>query len=402
MQMEYVPYGKQCYKEAEDMQSAGSEKRVYFLDNLRSFIVLLVVVFHAAMAYMPHAPWWWYVLDSQRHAFFNWFVLGNDVFIMPVMFFIAGYFAIKSLAKRSVAEFVRDKVTRLMIPWVIGVVFLAPAVTYFIYVTRSQTPPAYLYYWFNLFFGSSYQQAHYWFLGALTLFCLVLALAYSRGWIKGTPLKAAKPSAAFLALFVLGGSAGFFAVNTVVNDYDWVNVKYILMIQPTRFVLYILYFMLGIYACRRQWFTADGYSPCPVRWSVAAIVAGGLFFGGKVVLANNMALPGLAANAFLHTLFCLCAVFALLAVFQRWVNSGNYLWRRLAVNSYAIYFIHQFPVFSLNYALLNLHAGPFVKFFLSAGLAVILSYLISELLLRRIPAFGGNVRQDSKISSPRY
>lgn len=243
------------------MQNVNRERRIYFLDNLRSFIVLLVVVFHASMAYMPNAPWWWYVLDTQRNSFFDGFVLINDVFMMPIMFFIAGYFSVKSLVRHSAAAFVRDKVTRLIIPWIIGVIFLAPAITYFIYITRSQTPPAYLYYWFNLFFGKSYQQAHYWFLGALALLCLILAFVYRRGWLKTTLLKANKPSTAFLTLFVLIGSVVFFGVNTIINDYEWVNVKYILLIQPTRFVLYILYFMLGVYAYRRQWFIPGGIAP---------------------------------------------------------------------------------------------------------------------------------------------
>ncbi|WP_371371739.1 acyltransferase family protein [Sporomusa aerivorans] len=384
------------------MQNVNRERRIYFLDNLRSFIVLLVVVFHASMAYMPNAPWWWYVLDTQRNSFFDGFVLINDVFMMPIMFFIAGYFSVKSLVRHSAAAFVRDKVTRLIIPWIIGVIFLAPAITYFIYITRSQTPPAYLYYWFNLFFGKSYQQAHYWFLGALALLCLILAFVYSCGWLKTTLLKANKPSTAFLTLFVLIGSVVFFGVNTIINDYEWVNVKYILLIQPTRFVLYILYFMLGVYAYRRQWFIPGGYCPRPLKWSLSAIITGFLFLYGKSAFAGNGALPVLAANALLHTLFCLCAVFALFGIFQRWVNSRSYIWRRLAANSYAIYFVHQFPVFILNYALLNLKYGPFIKFFISGSLAVILSYIVSVLFLNRLPVFGTVSSSRNKISPPTY
>ena len=383
------------------MENTGSEKRIYFLDNLRSFIVLLVVVFHASMAYMPNAPWWWYVLDSQRNPFFDLFVLINDVFMMPTMFFIAGYFAVKSLVRCGTMQFVRDKMIRLVIPWVIGVIFLAPAVTYFIYITRTATPPPYFYYWFHLFFGESYQQAHYWFLGALAMFCMVLALAYQQNWLKLSMIKASKPSIAFLAWFVLFGSIAFFGINMMVNDYAWINVKYILMIQPTRFALYILYFMLGVYACRRQWFTSGGYCP-PARWWVpSAVVSGGIFIGSKIVFAKNVTVAVMAANAFLHTLFCLCAVFALCGIFQRWGNKHSYLWRRLAANSYAIYFVHQFPVFSLNYALLSLEAGPFVKFFLSSTLAVISSYAVCELIIRKIPIFAGKNRQD-KISPRTY
>jgi hypothetical protein len=110
----------------------------------------------------------------------------------------------------------------------------------------------------------------------------------------------------------------------------------------------------------------------------------------------------MAANAFLHTLFCLCAVFALCGLFKRYMNSRSYLWRRLAVNSYAIYFVHQFPVFLLNYALLGFEAGPFSKFLISSSLAVIISYVVCEWGIGKIPIFRSGTRRVDKISPPTY
>jgi peptidoglycan/LPS O-acetylase OafA/YrhL len=43
--------------------------RIYFLDNLRAFVIVLVVVLHGSMTYMAYAPPWWYVLDSQNSLF---------------------------------------------------------------------------------------------------------------------------------------------------------------------------------------------------------------------------------------------------------------------------------------------------------------------------------------------
>lgn len=67
-----------------------SNSRMYFLDNLRSFIIMLMVVFHGALAYMVYAPEWWYVVDHQKNLFFDLFVVFADNFIMPIMFFISG------------------------------------------------------------------------------------------------------------------------------------------------------------------------------------------------------------------------------------------------------------------------------------------------------------------------
>jgi peptidoglycan/LPS O-acetylase OafA/YrhL len=40
-------------------------RRLYFLDNLKTFIILLVVFFHAAYAYAVYYSQDWYVVDTQ-------------------------------------------------------------------------------------------------------------------------------------------------------------------------------------------------------------------------------------------------------------------------------------------------------------------------------------------------
>ena len=66
--------------------------RVAFLDNLRYLMVVLVVVHHSVAAYAIVAPHWivhdtnTFAADIIRELF--------DVFMMPVLFFVAGYFAL--------------------------------------------------------------------------------------------------------------------------------------------------------------------------------------------------------------------------------------------------------------------------------------------------------------------
>jgi peptidoglycan/LPS O-acetylase OafA/YrhL len=80
--------------------------RLPFLDNLRAFAIVMVVILHASITYMVAAPEWWYVLDPDRSAFFTALVLLVDVPTMPALFFVAGYFAIPSLRRRGTRGFV--------------------------------------------------------------------------------------------------------------------------------------------------------------------------------------------------------------------------------------------------------------------------------------------------------
>ncbi len=44
------------------------------------------------------------------------------------------------------------------------------------------------------------------------------------------------------------------------------------MIQPTRIILYLCYFSLGVFAWRHSWFSPAGYNPHLIKWSVMAIL----------------------------------------------------------------------------------------------------------------------------------
>jgi hypothetical protein len=97
---------------------------------------------------------------------------------MPIMFMIAGYFAPMVLERKGIALFWNDKLKRIVLPWIGGVLFIAPFIAYSSLFSRMDTPPNYFAFWKNDFFGPYYQQAHYWFLGVLALFFLILTIAY--------------------------------------------------------------------------------------------------------------------------------------------------------------------------------------------------------------------------------
>ena len=93
-----------------------NSNRLYFLDNLRVVAIILVVVLHGSMTYMAYAPTWWYVVDPNNSEIFTQLVLLIDVPIMPILFFLAGYFALPSLQKRGVKLFLKEKFVRIGIP----------------------------------------------------------------------------------------------------------------------------------------------------------------------------------------------------------------------------------------------------------------------------------------------
>ena len=255
--------------------------RHHALDNLRVVIIFLVVLLHASLSYMAYAPEWWYVLDPQRSLFFTGLVLLIDVPIMLIMFFLAGYFTYASLAKRGAGAFLRDKLVRIGIPWVFGCLVLAPPTAYMIFYSR-RIPMSLGTFWATEFWGRSFQQSVYWYLGVLLLFFALTALLYvaSRRFAAWQP-STVTPSWVFLGLFVLACSACSLAIGAPLDRWSHV---YLLVFQPARVPLYIGYFGLGLLAHQHGWFTAEGYRSAPP--ALAAPVPG---FGPG--------LPRLAAHA---------------------------------------------------------------------------------------------------------
>ena len=249
--------------------------RLHYLDNLRAAVIVLVIVLHAAITYMADPPTWWYVIDPDRSVAFTWLVLLVDVPIMQALFFIAGYFAVGSLRRRGPRGFVREKVVRLAIPWVLGVVFLAPLATYMTYVSRGVRTD-YLQFWTVDFWGPMFQQSVYWFLGVLFVAFLALVYAYlypARVVLREEMPPVRQPRLRLFVWFVILTAGGSILFSPTLGIDDWRSLSYLLVVQPARIAFYVGYFVLGIYAERNGWFTGTGFRPRLATWGAACVIA---------------------------------------------------------------------------------------------------------------------------------
>ncbi len=102
--------------------------RSQFFDTVRNLAMLSVVLFHAVAAYSTVTPHWSvhdgssFAADIIRKVF--------DVFMMPIFFFVAGYFALPSLLKKGAWQFLRGKFNRLGIPWLFAIFVIIPIFQY--------------------------------------------------------------------------------------------------------------------------------------------------------------------------------------------------------------------------------------------------------------------------------
>ena len=106
----------------------NTENRLHYLDNLRTFLIFLVVLVHAGVVYESSGligPYW--LVDDPATSDLPGLVnLIVDIFAMFTIFFIAGYFAPSSLERKGARGFLKAKFRRLVLPWAIAVLTLIP------------------------------------------------------------------------------------------------------------------------------------------------------------------------------------------------------------------------------------------------------------------------------------
>ena len=110
----------------------NSNSRLFYIDNLRIFLISLVVLHHLAITY--GAPGGWYYNESQAEfpliIPMSMFVASNQAFFMGMFFFISALFVVPSLLRKGTNKYVTDRLIRLAIPLVVFYFLLSPLAVY--------------------------------------------------------------------------------------------------------------------------------------------------------------------------------------------------------------------------------------------------------------------------------
>ncbi|MGA9080047.1 MAG: acyltransferase, partial [Halobacteriota archaeon] len=89
--------------------------RLYFADNLRTYLITLVVLHHLAIVYTG-AGGFYYVeptpIDQLALAVLVIFIALNQAYFMGLLFLISGYFSPGSLDRKGPRRFIRDRLIR--------------------------------------------------------------------------------------------------------------------------------------------------------------------------------------------------------------------------------------------------------------------------------------------------
>ncbi|MGA7409652.1 MAG: acyltransferase family protein [Bryobacteraceae bacterium] len=384
------------------LQSASSvavspqRPRLYFVDNLRWTMIILVVSMHAAVTY-SHVGRWYY-MEGPRPGMpvfltFATYQAFLQAFFMGFLFFLAGYFVPGAYDKKGSAKFLRDRFIRLGIPTLLYMFVIGPFTEYYVAHTWTSTRP-------TSFGGEIVKHilngqflngtGPLWFCAALLFFCFVYALfrqftpASSR-FTLATALPGNRGIMAFIALLALA---------TFLVRIPEPMGKAVYNMQLCFFSQYVLMFCAGILAYRTGFLTRLPYS-FGIRWLwfglaggfvlwVAVLALGGAF-EGKIDSYNGGWHWQSAGFAIWESVVCAGVSLGLTVLYREKFNTQGPVSKILTDNAFAVYVLHPPVLIAISHALQPFEAPPLVKFVVLTILAFSATLALSALVVRRIP-----------------
>lgn len=107
------------------MNTPSSSARLDYLDAVRAFALLLGIVFHASISFMPIFIGW-AVMDVSTSSIVPVFMLVSHSFRMELFFLIAGFFSHMAFHGKGAKTFLKSRFFRLAIPFVVGWFIMRP------------------------------------------------------------------------------------------------------------------------------------------------------------------------------------------------------------------------------------------------------------------------------------
>jgi surface polysaccharide O-acyltransferase-like enzyme len=370
--------------------------RLFFVDNIRWLMIIFVVMIHAAVTYSTLGMWY-YTEPAKRDilslAIFTIYQSFTQAYSMGLLFLIAGYFVPASFDRKGPGKFLRDRVVRLGIPSLIYMLFINTIIIYYMLTFKWTTPrPPFSQFFQNYILSLDFLSGSgpMWFAFAL----LIFSAAYAVFRLFGTGPENSQQNREFpghlaaVGLVLIISTFAFF-----IRLVQPIGTS-IMNMQLGYFSQYIVLFIVGTIAYRKNWLFRIPYS-FGMIWFKAALIGGSIFWLAILIIGGGVSGDfakyggGLywqsAAYALWESFFCMGICLGLIVIFRQHFNTQGKFAKFMSDNYFSVYVFHPPILIQVTLALRDLAWSPLVKFAIAIAITVPLCFLVSHLVLRRIP-----------------
>ena len=373
--------------------SPSAAGRLLFVDNIRVFLTVLVILHHLMITYAGTGGWIYREgrQDAVVDALGGWFCAVNQAYFMGLFLLISAYFVPGSYDRKGAGRFTKDRLIRLGIPlavfsWVVNPLFAYWFLHYSVHMTFWSFFP-------RKYFGSGeiIGQGPLWFVEVLLIFSLVYVLWRVLG-PRGPKLPVAAtsfPRDRELVLFALalGAAASLLRVVVPIASYKFRPLN----LQFGFSVGYVALFVVGLVAYRRDWLRSlpDRTGRRWLRIAVVFILLWPPMMLAVGALTDEVSFKGglhwqSPVYAFWEAFTCVSMCIAVIYVFRHHFGRKGRLAAFLVPNAYTAYLIHAPVIATLAWELRGLTWYPLLKWALVSLIAVPLCFGLSA-LVRMIP-----------------
>jgi peptidoglycan/LPS O-acetylase OafA/YrhL len=379
---------------------SGTEKstRLHYLDWLQVLAILGVFLFHAVHPFDDLADW--HIKNAEKSVLATFFVGFFNLWGMPFFFLMAGATSWFSLRRRTAGRYINERVTRLLIPFIIGAIVLTPIQAYYElthkgwwqggsiieFILSSEARTYYYTVYHSLTFGPEIFGVvgyHLWFVAFLFAFALIALPVFI--WLNRD---SGKRFVAFLArltnwrggllVFVIPLILTRFILQPFFPEYSgWSDFTFMLFFFISGYILiadkrfmqairrdWLLHLILGI-ACTLFFFS----------------VAAGVPVGDWMGLPGT---PGFYVSWTLHGINSWCWTMVLFYIGMRFLNYTNKWLQYSREASYPFFFFHQPVIIFIAFYAVQWEIGLLIKLSVVVIGAFAVTLGTYELLVRRL------------------
>jgi glucan biosynthesis protein C len=385
--------------------AARATGRLYFLDNLRIALTILVIAHHVGQAYGPTGGAW-PIQEATRAGILGPFFTVNRSFFMSLFFMISGYLMVMSYDRGRPLGFVRSRLLRLGVPLLAFFLLVIPLQQYLCHLRAGNLGSmSFGRYYADCYFGGAQPPAgwkgrwpemnfgHLWYVEHLLLFSLCYALLRTLGLrLPQTSLAQAKPPGTIAVVLFALVLACVSAVVRIWYPIDkWIGFLGFIQVAFADVPRDLSFFILGALAYRRQWFL--GLSDRMGRaWLLVGITLAVLWYA--YVMGLRQVLPlGRNAMAIVYpiweALLCCGMCIGLLYWFRARLDRQSWWSRMMAEGQYAAYVFHVPVIVFVQFMIAQAALPPLTKFLLVTAVGVPLTFLLAAgirrpVVLRRV------------------
>jgi len=335
-------------------------ERLHYIDNLRSGIVILVVLQHIAL------------LNNTLYLF----MMLNQAYFMGLLFLLSGYFIPGSLEHKGATKFLKDRILRLGIPTLLYVFVLNPIASWAYQMMRASADTA----------AIRFALGPMWFVVMLFVFDMGYVLWYliNKRW-NMRPLRKTHSvlTLSKIALYTLGLAA----VSYLFRMYVPYGIPVVQFPSLAYLPQYLSFFLIGVIAYRRDWLHTIPSSFGQIGFVLAILVSIVLLpisLTGKDGSFIGHGSWKSAVFALWDSIFAVGISLALITFFRRFWNKGQEFSRFLSEHSFTVYVIHVPIIAMIILSILSLQLHPLLKFGVATVVGLPLCFAVSW-LIRKIP-----------------